>query len=133
MCLIPFTQIQFEDYFLDGESRTRSEVLMNLRSLVYSIMNFFVVFLIIFGLNGFFFFSSFVSFEITTIYAQEQNPNIRVEDPSLVPQNFRTGETLSNSWVVVGIEKLGAVLIVLFIVIYAIKKRVKGIQKNDNN
>ena len=131
--MIPFTQIQFEDYFLDGESRIRSEVLMNLRSLVYSIMNFFVVFLIIFGLNGFFFFSSFVSFEITTIYAQEQNPNIRVEDASLVPQNFRTGETLSNSWVVVGIEKLGALLIVLFIVIYAIKKRVKGIQKNDNN
>jgi len=40
---------------------------------------------------------------------------------------------LSNSWVVIGIEKLGAVLIVLFIVIYAIKKRVKGVQKNDNN
>lgn len=103
---------------------------MNLRFLVYYIMNYFVAFLIIFGIIGFFL--SFGSFDYITTYA-DQNPNIRVEDPSFVPQNLRTGETLSNSWVAIGIEKLGAVLIVLFIVIYAIKKRSKGVQKNDIN
>jgi len=67
------------------------------------------------------------------ISAQAQNPNIRVENPTFSPQDFRTGETLSNPWVAIVIEGLGAVLIVLFIVIYAIKKKAKGVSKHDNN
>ena len=61
--------------------------------------------------------------------AQAQNPNIRVEDPEFEAQDFRTGETL-NTTVPIIIQSLGAGLIILFIVIYAIKKRRK---KDDNS
>lgn len=67
---------------------------------------------------------------MTLSAAHAQNPNIRVDDPSLKPQDFRTGETLSNTFVPIIIEGLGAGLIILFIVIYAIKKRRK---KDDNS
>jgi hypothetical protein len=86
--------------------------------------------IIIFGVI---FLSSFASIEQVAIYAQEQNPNIRVEDPNFTPQDFLTGETLSNTWVAMLIEGLGAALIVLFIVIYAIKRKAKGVSKHDNN
>ena len=78
-------------------------------------------------------FSLLDSSEQFPISAQAQNPNIRVDDPSFTPQDFRTGETLSNPWVAIVIESLGAVLIVLFIVIYAIKKKIKRVSKHDNN
>ena len=60
---------------------------------------------------------------IFNIHAQEQNENIRVEDPTFTSQQFRTGETISNPIIVIIIESLGAILIVLFIIVYAIKKR----------
>jgi len=40
-------------------------------------------------------------------------------------ENLQTGETISNPEVIVIIESLGAILIVFFIVLYAIKKRRK--------
>ena len=86
--------------------------------------------IIIFGIM---LFSLLDSSEQFPISAQAQNPNIRVDDPSFTPQDFRTGETLSNPWVAIVIESLGAVLIVLFIVIYAIKKKIKRVSKHDNN
>ncbi len=67
------------------------------------------------------------------ISTQEQNPNMKVEVPTLNPEDYRKGETLSNTWVAIVIEGLGAALIVLFIVIYAIKKKAKGVSKHDNN
>lgn len=82
---------------------------------------------------GLILFSLLVSLEQVLIFAQAQNPNIRIEDPTFTPQDFRTGETLSNPEVAIVIESLGAVLIVLFIVIFAIKKRAKGVSKHDNN
>ena len=51
--------------------------------------------------------------------------NIRIEDESFTRQSLQTGETISNPEVILTIESLGAILIVLFIVIYAIKKRRK--------
>jgi len=67
------------------------------------------------------------------ISAQAQNPNMKVEAPTLNPEDYRKGETLSNPGVAIVIESLGAVLIVLFIVIYAIKRKAKGVSKNDNS
>ena len=82
---------------------------------------------------GMMLFSFLGFFEHVPISAQEQNINIRVEDPNFTPQDFRTGETLSNPLVAILIQSLGAVLIVVFIVIYAIKKKSKGKSKHDNN
>ena len=48
--------------------------------------------------------------------------------PKPKPSDFRdlqTGETISNPEVIVIIQSLGAMLIILFIVIYAIRKRRK--------
>ena len=76
-------------------------------------------------------------------------PNIdrfRVDDPTFTKQHLLTGkpiidpnpadfrglqtsETLSNPEVAIILESLGAILIVLFIIIYAIKKKMK---KNQN-
>jgi len=86
--------------------------------------------LIIFGII---LFSLLASLEQILISAQAQNPNMKVEAPPLSPEDYRKGETLSNTWVAVVIEGLGAALIVLFIVIYAIKKKAKGVSKHDNN
>ena len=44
-------------------------------------------------------------------------------------RGLQTGETISNHEVAIILESLGAVLIVLFIIIYATKKRIK---KNKN-
>jgi len=82
---------------------------------------------------GIMLFSYFGFFEHVPISAQEQSPNIRVEDPNFTHQDFQTGETLSNPLVAILIQSLGAVLIVVFIVIYAIKKKSKGKSKYDNN
>ena len=71
-----------------------------------------------------------LAFSGMILTSQAQNPNIRVEDPDFGPQDFRTGETLSNTFVPIIIEGLGAGLIILFIVVYAIKKRRN---KYDNN
>jgi len=51
--------------------------------------------------------------------------NFRVDDPTFFRQNLQTGETISNPEVIIIIESLGAILIVSFIIIYAIKKRRK--------
>lgn len=82
---------------------------------------------------GLILFSLLVSLEQVLIFAQAQNPNISVEDPTSTPQDLQSGETLSNTGVAIVIESLGAVLIVLFIVIFAINKRAKGVSKHDNN
>jgi hypothetical protein len=82
---------------------------------------------------GIIFLSYLASFEQVYISAQEQNTNMKVEAPPLSPEDYRKGETLSNTWVAMLIEGLGAALIVLFIVIYAIKKKAKGASKHDNN
>ena len=68
------------------------------------------------------------------ISAQVENPNIRVEDPSFSRESLQTGETITpaGSITAIIIEALGAILIILFIVIYAIKKRAKGVA-NDKN
>jgi hypothetical protein len=44
-------------------------------------------------------------------------------------RGLQTGETMSNPEVAIILESLGAILIVLFIIIYVIKKRMK---KNEN-
>lgn len=49
---------------------------------------------------------------------------IRMQDPDFKPQDFR-GETISNPTVIILIQSLGAILIVFFIILYAIKKRMK--------
>ena len=51
----------------------------------------------------------------------------RADDPSFVRQSLQTGETLSESGIFVSIfvGSLGSILIVLFIVVYAVKKRMK--------
>ena len=49
--------------------------------------------------------------------------NFRVDDPSFTRQNLQTVETMSNPQVAIIIESLGAVLIMSFIIIFAIKKR----------
>ena len=54
---------------------------------------------------------------------ENDGANFRVDDPDFVRQNLRTGETLGNTFVVYIVEGLGAGLIVLFIIIYAIKKK----------
>ncbi len=45
-------------------------------------------------------------------------------------ESLQTGETISNPSVIIIIESLGAILIVLFIILYAIKKRM--VKKNEN-
>lgn len=47
----------------------------------------------------------------------------RVDDPSFFRQSLQTGEAISHPEVILIVESLGAGLIVLFIIIYAIKKR----------
>jgi len=41
-------------------------------------------------------------------------------------RGLQTGETISNPEVAIILQSLGAILIILFIVIYAIKKRIKN-------
>jgi steroid 5-alpha reductase family enzyme len=71
---------------------------------------------------------------IQDVSAQVQNENIRVEDPSFQRENMRTGETITplGNLTIVIIQALGAILIALFIIIYAIKKRSKGVT-NDKH
>jgi hypothetical protein len=78
-------------------------------------------------------FSAFLPIQGIVI-AQEQNENIRVEDESFKRQDLRTGETftIEGNLAAIIIEGLGPILIVLFIIIYAVKKRGKG-EKNDKN
>lgn len=47
----------------------------------------------------------------------------RVNDPTFFRQNLQTGETISNPEIIIMIESLGAILIVLFIIIYAIIRK----------
>lgn len=51
----------------------------------------------------------------------DQN-QFRVDDPDFKRQSLQTGESISNPEVIIVIQSLGAGLIVLFIIIYAIKK-----------
>jgi len=69
----------------------------------------------------------FLVFPISTELFAAENPNIRVDDPSFMRENLRTGETVNDQGALssIIINSLGAILIVLFIVIYAIKKRAK--------
>lgn len=56
---------------------------------------------------------------------ENQNQFIRVNDDSFTRQSLQTGETISASGTFTSliIDSLGPILIVLFIVIYAVKKR----------
>jgi len=56
------------------------------------------------------------------VYAEES------PDPSLF-RDLQKGETISNPEVTIIIQSLGAILIILFIILYAIKKRM--VKKND--
>jgi hypothetical protein len=51
--------------------------------------------------------------------------NIRIEDSTFNRQSLQTGETITElgSLTSIIIESLGAILIVFFIIVYAIKKR----------
>ena len=64
--------------------------------------------------------------------AQVQNPNMRVDDLSFLRESLQTGETITpeGQLVAIIIEGLGTILIIVFIVIYAIKK---GSEKNQND
>lgn len=66
---------------------------------------------------------------------KEINPNIRIDDSAFARQSLQTGETITfeGHLVSITIKSLGAVLIVLFIVIYTIKKKAKGVSKFDSN
>jgi len=59
--------------------------------------------------------------------AQVQNPNMRVDDPSFFRESMQTGETITpeGQLVAIIIEGIGTILIIVFIVIYAIKKRIR--------
>ena len=61
------------------------------------------------------------------ISAQVQNPDIRVEDQSFFRESLQTGETITagGHFAAIIIEGLGTILIIVFIVIYAIKKRMR--------
>jgi len=61
------------------------------------------------------------------ISAQLENPNIRIDDPSFLRESLQTGETISpqGTLIAIIIQALGAIVIVGFIIIYAIKKRLK--------
>ena len=60
-------------------------------------------------------------------FAQGQNPNMQVEDPSFFRESMQTGETITvgGNLTAIIIEGLGTILIIVFIVIYAIKKRMR--------
>ena len=62
---------------------------------------------------------------IINSFPGETDSNFRVDDPAFFRQSLQTGETISNTFLVQIIEGLGASLIILFILIYAIKKRKK--------
>ena len=83
--------------------------------------------LIIFGIGLLILFSINVS-------VQAQNENIRVDDPSFERQSLQRGETftIQGQITAVIIDELGKILIVLFIIIFAVKKRAKG-DANDKN
>jgi hypothetical protein len=67
-----------------------------------------------------------------SVYAQ--NENIRVDDPTFDRQSLQTGETITSqgNFTIIIIQALGAILIVLFIIIYAVKKRIRR-EKNDKS
>lgn len=60
-------------------------------------------------------------------FGQGQNPNIRIDDPSLFRESMQTGETITpvGHLAAIIIEGLGTILIIVFIVIYAIKKKMR--------
>ena len=59
--------------------------------------------------------------------AQVENSDIRVDDPSFFMESMQTGETITveGHLAAIIIEGLGTILIIVFIVIYAIKKRIR--------
>lgn len=65
------------------------------------------------------------SFDVSV---QAQNENIRVEDESFKRQSLQRGETFTilGQITAIVIDELGKILIVLFIIIFAVKKRAKG-------
>ena len=77
--------------------------------------------LIIFGIGLLILFSINVS-------VQAQNENIRVDDPSFERQSLQRGETFTilGQITAIVIDELGKILLVLFIIIFAVKKRAKG-------
>ena len=60
-------------------------------------------------------------------YPDESQGFLRVDDPLFVRQSLQTGETISGfgTFVSIFVGSLGSILIVLFIVIYAVKKRMR--------
>jgi len=66
-------------------------------------------------------------FPVENASAQVQNQNIRTDDPSFFRKSMQTGETITpeGHLMAIIIEGLGTILIIVFIVIYAIKKRIR--------
>jgi len=58
-------------------------------------------------------------------FGNSSDSNVRVPDPSFFRQSLLTGEAIPNVFPVQIIQSLGASLIILFIIIYAIKRRRK--------
>lgn len=56
-------------------------------------------------------------------FSRENDSNFRVDDPNFARQDLFRGETIPNDFVLQMFQSIGAGLIVLFIVVYAIKKR----------
>lgn len=58
-------------------------------------------------------------------FERENDANFRVDDPTFDRQHFQTGETIPNIFAIQIIEGLGAGLIILFIIIFAVRRRQK--------
>ena len=71
----------------------------------------------------------------TFVNSDENQGFIRIDDHSFTKQSLQTGETIfpSGTFTSIIIGSLGPILIVLFIVIYAIKKRREKTVKKESD
>ena len=58
-------------------------------------------------------------------FERQNDGNFHVDDPDFARQHLQTGRTIPNAFVTHIVEGLGAGLIILFIIVFAIKKRSK--------
>lgn len=76
---------------------------------------------------------AFGTIEKPFVNAQKENFNIRIDDSSFTRQNLQTGETIPNIQIPIIIESLGPALIIIFIIVYAVKKKRKKIENKEND